>query len=271
MKWKLLIFVLVFASGLAGSVWLLWPEQEPEYVSVSMSVDDLLSDHLPEDELKPILVKPNPADEVIEPVVTDNQPPTRTIPSKALLTVPFAPQAPFGDWGLPYKEACEEASVIMVNRFYRGEKALTKEEVKTAIDDLVAWAVEPMDGEIDTNAETTARYFTEYLQYDPSRVAVVYEPTITDIKAVIAAGYPVIVPAAGRDLGNENFRDPGPIYHMLVIIGYDDDEFITHDPGTRNGAGYRYKQDVLYAAIHDLTPNPEEIRDGRKAMIVVKP
>jgi hypothetical protein len=270
MKRMRVLVMIVLAIFLGVAAWVFWPEQEPEQISVSPGVLDLL---------EPIIEKPadpvqeNPHDEVVdpEPVVTETVPPTRTIPAKALLNVPFAPQAPFGDWELPYKEACEEASVIMVNRFYRGQDTLTPEEVKTAIDDLVAWAQEHMNGKVDSNVKETARYFTEYLEYDPSRVIIIYEPTIADMKAVIASGYPVIIPAAGRDLGNENFRDPGPLYHMLVIIGYEGNDFITHDPGTRNGAGYRYNQDVLYEAIHDLTPVREDINSGRKAMIVVKP
>ena len=159
----------------------------------------------------------------------------------------------------------------MVNRFYRGQASIEQEDVKDAIDAMVAWALEPMQGKIDTDVATTARYFTEYLEYKSSRLAIINAPTIEDIKAVIAAGYPVIVPAAGRDLGNVNFRDPGPLYHMLVIVGYDENDFITNDPGTRNGEGYRYKQQVLYDAIHDLTPVLENIREGRKVMMVVKP
>ena len=54
---------------------------------------------------------------------------------------------------------------------------------------------------------------------------------------------------------------------MLVLTGYDEDEFITNEPGTKNGAGYRYSIDVIMNAMHDLHRPLEE---GRKAVLVVE-
>ena len=62
---------------------------------------------------------------------------------------------------------------------------------------------------------------------------------------------------------------------MLVIIGYDPDkkEFITNDPGTKNGGSYRYNEEVLYNAIWDYptseidTVVPEK---KEKAMLVIQ-
>ncbi len=56
---------------------------------------------------------------------------------------------------------------------------------------------------------------------------------------------------------------------MILIIGYDEDEFITHDPGTMYGSQYHYNQDVLYNAIHDLTDPETDIASGEKAIVVV--
>ncbi len=89
------------------------------------------------------------------------------------------------------------------------------------------------------------------------------------MKNELAKGYPIIVPMAGRDLGNPYFSGEGPWYHALVIIGYDKTSFITNDPGTRRGEHYRYKYDVLMNAIHDWTGVKENIRDGRKVALVV--
>ena len=49
------------------------------------------------------------------------------------LAVPFQPQAPYADWSLPYKEACEEASVTMVAYYYGGQK-LDQATMKQKID-----------------------------------------------------------------------------------------------------------------------------------------
>jgi hypothetical protein len=55
---------------------------------------------------------------------------------------------------------------------------------------------------------------------------------------------------------------------MLVIVGYDSNGFITNDPGTRKGEGYRYSFATLMAAIHDW--NPTDIRQGTPAYLVFK-
>jgi hypothetical protein len=55
---------------------------------------------------------------------------------------------------------------------------------------------------------------------------------------------------------------------MLLVIGYDPltRKFITNDPGTRKGAGYRYDESVLFDAIWEYPsgasdpPYPEGIK-----------
>jgi hypothetical protein len=72
-------------------------------------------------------------------------------------------------------------------------------------------------------------------------------------------------------LGNPNFTPPGPFYHNLVLTGFTKDNLIiTNDPGTRKGEDYSYEVDVLYEAIHDFTGEKSSIKEGKKAMIVVK-
>jgi uncharacterized protein YvpB len=90
--------------------------------------------------------------------------------------------------------------------------------------------------------------------------------TIDDIKKELDDGRPVIVPAAGKILPNPNFRNGGPLYHMLVVKGYDKNGFITNDPGTRKGEGFRYTFNALYNAIHDW--NGGDVLAGQKAYIV---
>ncbi len=273
------LFVLLAGVIVGGGAVLIvyrWQQGlQPVPVKISSTVADLVQPSQPATqptEPKPTTEQPQPT-QPAEPKPSEPAKTTMSIPSSFLIKdVPFTPQAPTADWGLPYQEACEEASVLMVNRFYTKRPLPTDPvEVAKIITDMTIWGEENMDGKLDTNAKTTARYFTEYLEYDPKRVSVVYDMTIDDIKAVIASGKPVIVPAAGRDLGNEHFHEPGPLYHMLVIIGYDSDEFIVNDPGTRFGKGYRYDQHVLFNAVHDLTPVLENIRQGGKVMIVVSP
>ncbi len=95
---------------------------------------------------------------------------------------------------------------------------------------------------------------------------VVKNISIDDIKVELANGNPVIVGVAGKVLNNPNFQNDGPNYHMLVIIGYDQNGFIANDPGTRKGEDYRYTYDNLYDSIHDW--NPSNILDGEKNYLV---
>ena len=106
------------------------------------------------------------------------------------------------------------------------------------------------------------------------RARVRSDVTIDTIKGELAAGNPVIVPAAGRDLGNPYFSGEGPWYHALVIIGYEEgwtgEWFIVNDPGTKRGSHYAYRTQTLLDAIHDWTGVKEEIRNGEKVMVILE-
>lgn len=190
-----------------------------------------------------------------------------TLPKEINLAVPFTSQAPFEDWSMPYKEACEEASVIMVNAFLKNIK-LTKNDVKEEILKLVEWQKDNFGHWEDTDVEETAHILREYYGY--KNIRVVYDISIDDIKREIAQGRPVILPAAGRLLGNKYFRQPGPLYHMLVARGWTKDgKIITNDPGTKRGESYLYEPETLINAIRDW--NNGDVYNGIKAMIIVEP
>ena len=123
---------------------------------------------------------------------------------------------------------------------------------------------------VDTDAADTAETLLNGY-FDIVDYRLVYDFSIEDLKRVMADGL-VIVPTNGQALKNPNFTRPGPLQHMLVITGYDPAtrEFITNDPGTRKGEGYRYEEDILFAAIREYpTGKHLPIKGGRKAMIVV--
>jgi len=184
------------------------------------------------------------------------------------LKVPFVAQAPFAVWDVLHEDACEEASIIMLNAFYTKKISFTKQEMEDGIQKVVAWQKQKFDFFEDTTVEETTLIMKEF--FGTTNAQAVYDITVDDIKKELAAGRPVIVPAAGKLLFNPNFRGGGPDYHMLVIKGYTKNGyFITNDPGTKRGADYIYKMDVLYKAIHDWVPGGN-VLDGRKAMIVVR-
>lgn len=267
MKKHFTLLTIVFVSSLAFSGCSLYPAK-PQQVTLSTPVQELLDEvKLSTDssaDLKPEVILKN----LDEDTHTSEMLPTTTIAGKVSLNVPFIVQAPLANWELPYKEACEEASILMLHTFKQGVQNLSQEEMKQLIDQVTSWESARYPERIHSSAEETTEYLKEIYGYED--ISVIYDFTMDDLKAVLDAGYPVVVPAAGRELGNVNFKVPGPIYHMLVVTGYDDNQFITNDPGTRNGEAYRYDHEVFYNAIHDLTPNVDDILQGRKAMIILK-
>lgn len=170
------------------------------------------------------------------------------LPESINLDVPFVVQAPFANWYLPYKEACEEASLLMVVGYLEGKKIFSQDQIKKEIDDLVSYQENKYGIHKDLNLFETGELAKNYWQLS---YRIISDLDIDKIKLELSEGNPVIIPAAGRLLGNPNFRGEGPLYHMLVIKGYQDDFFITNDPGTRNGKDYLYSSDKLISAVAD--------------------
>ena len=192
--------------------------------------------------------------------------PTSSLPSSLSLDVPFTIQAPFQKWTDFYNEACEEAALITVIHYLENE-GFTQKGADTEIIALADY--ETQNGyAIDVTIAELAQIAQDYYQKQ-TQVFTGTEVTAEKIKELLNANHPVIIPAAGRLLGNPHFRGDGPPYHMLVIRGYDDKYFYTNDPGTRHGENYRYDQEILLNAIHDWTGNKSTIQTGEKAMMIV--
>lgn len=186
--------------------------------------------------------------------------------SRALIKVPFTSQAPKADWSMPYQEACEESAVLMVDYFFK-RKTFTPNIANAEILKVVDWQNKVLGDYVHTNVAQTVRMIKEYFGY--SRVRVLQNVTADDIRAEIRAGHPVILPTAGRMLGNKYFHQPGPIYHMIVVTGFNGRQFITNDSGTKRGEGYVYSEKVLMAAIHDWTGDDATITKGHRLAIVI--
>lgn len=193
------------------------------------------------------------------------------IPDKILISVPFTSQAPLASWDELHEEACEEASLIML-KYYLDKKPLASDIAENEIQRMASFEIKNYGDFKDTAAEQTVKLFYDFFgePANGKKLKAVYDFPKEDLKKYLAEGNPVIIPAAGRLLGNPNFTAPGPLYHNLVLIGYDGNKIITNDPGTRKGRGYAYNIDVLYNAIHDFPGKPEDIMQGRKAMIVLE-
>lgn len=198
------------------------------------------------------------------------------LPAEKNLAVPFTTQAPSANWDQDHEEFCEEAAILMAARYYQHQPFKDTADKEAGLQAIKAWEVKNLGWYYDTTASENARILEELFEL---HVDVVEDPTITQIKAAIAAGQVVIVPAAGRELGNPNFKSPGPIYHNLLIRGYTrDGKFITNDPGTRKGEAYVYDQSVIMSAMHDWVSSGERtvpangsVEFGRKVILIVRP
>ncbi len=195
------------------------------------------------------------------------------LPAEKNLAVPFTSQAPKGVWDADHEEFCEESAVAMAGRFFQGKKFTSTDDADDALFALKDWEIDHLGFFFDTTAAETAQMAEGIYGV---KVTLKVNPTVTDIKRAIADGHVVIVPAAGRELGNPNFTAPGPIYHNLVVRGYTKDgKFITNDPGTRKGEAYVYDQDIVMSAMHDWVPNGARTTaangtaDGRKVVLIV--
>lgn len=186
------------------------------------------------------------------------------LPEKAYIKVPFSPQAPFANWDQPYQDACEEASIIMVHYFLQG-KNLSRETMNSQILKMVAWQEKNWGGHHDLEGSQIAELAKKFYGYKNIRIK--YNFSIDDLKKEISSGNPVILPTAGRLLGNPNFTGAGPLYHALVVKGYTKDWIITNDPGTRNGFDYTYSYSTILAAAHEW--NGGNVSQGRSVMIVL--
>lgn len=179
--------------------------------------------------------------------------------------VPFARQAPFGQWSNPfYEDACEEASLVMVQKFFAG-LPLDEKIMQTELDKVEPWELERFGENLSVDTNKVAIMGREFFGL---QIEVSTEVTIEKIKKELVAGNLIILPLTGRDLHNPNFTGAGPLYHMLVVIGYDRNEFITNDPGTRLGKDYKYPYQTLIDATHDW--NNGDIYNGKKLMLILK-
>lgn len=187
---------------------------------------------------------------------------------RVVYDVPFIPQAPGGKWSDPlFKDACEEASTMMAMLYAKDRKAPA--DIAGALHEVGDYAIRTFGHFVDTSAADTLRLLREYYQVE--NVALLETPTAEDLRDRLAQGNVIVAPTNGRLLGNPNFQTPGPEYHMLIVIGYDEDRdvFIAHDPGTRLGASYVYRSAVLMGAIADYPTGRHETAKERPARVIV--
>jgi len=97
---------------------------------------------------------------------------------------------------------------------------------------------------------------------------VITDPEIADLILEVAMRRPVIVPIDARLIENPYYLEPGPDYHVVVLVGFDSDEmnFIIHDPGTQYGENYKISYWTLMNAIRDWDKEKNDLSLKRKVL-----
>jgi len=187
-----------------------------------------------------------------------------SIPNEVNWDVPFAVQAPYGSWDYTHEEACEEAAMLMAKRFFYGQKISGPDDIEAGLQQIISWEKEHLGFFESTTAEESARVLREMFGL---KTEIISEPSAGQIREALASKRLVLVPSAGRQIGNPFYKSPGPLYHMLLLKGYTPTQFITNDAGTKRGANYPYDFQTVLNANHDW--NGGDVEHGAKKIIVV--
>jgi len=270
---KLNIFCLVLSGCfLVGAFWVWWPltkdlkiKRLEDYTTQETNNKQQIADNsvdikaLKHESIKTVEKLDNKiTSNTIEQVIIKE-----ALLKEFILNVPFTSQAPEKNWEQPWQDACEEAVLLMFDAYYKNynlSPLFAKDEILKMVnlETTKGWGY-------DIDAEQIKSLGSEFLHLN---LKIVENPTIEMIKEFIVNKKPVYVVASGKDLPNPHFQNGGPDYHTVVIKGYDEENFITNDPGTQFGQSFKYKYQDLMNAIHDW--NGGDVKNGRRVVLVVE-
>ncbi len=180
-------------------------------------------------------------------------PPKKEKVAEVVLPVPYINEAPRGIWSAPWGNACEEASITMIEKYYLGEKVVSVEEAESFMQILFDAQDRLYSSNRNADSTRVAKLISDYASFNGF---IKDKPTLDEIKNELQQKRPVIAMHYGFGLQNKNipFIPTGSSYHNTVIIGYDDktQEFITNDSGDAiEGRGHRYGYELFMNSLHD--------------------
>ena len=204
------------------------------------------------------------------PIDLSTATPSGQLPAAVILPVPFTTHAPLANWS-QRQHTCEEASLLMVDRYLRGDRSTGTIDPRTAdqeINQITTW--KPA---VDLTAQQVGQVALQHMGWAFN----VLPATRLQMKQQLALGRPLIVGVRTHGLGNSNypgyrtnFEQTGwSVSHYLVVVGYDQsDSFILNDPGITAGHGYHIKYDQLMHAIDDLDQAYPNLNSGRVFLVL---
>jgi hypothetical protein len=197
-------------------------------------------------------------------------PPPVNLPVAVLLPVPFTSQAPLNNWA-DRQHTCEEASLVMVDRYLKGDHSgalIDPHTADAAINQVTTWkpAVDLTIQQVGDVARNNWGYAYKILPSDR-----------LNMKQQLSLGRPLIFGVRTHGLGNPNYPGYSSHYeqagwsvsHYLVVTGYNgSDQYILNDPGLTRGHGYAISYDQLMHAVDDLDQAYPSLNAGRVFLVL---
>ena len=210
---------------------------------------------------------PLPANVILEPNLVSSQQKTVTV-----LSVPYISEAPDNIWTGPWKNACEEAAIAMVEKFYLGDKSVSVSEAKTFMLNLFDEQDKAHGSNANSDATRTNQLINDHTSFTGQ---IKTNPSLAEIKAEITAGRPVIAFHRGFDLHNDHipFLPSGSSYHSTVVMGFDEQnqEFLVNDPGDEiEGEAHRYTYEIFMNSLHDYNYENNKADGPAKVIFTTK-
>jgi len=187
--------------------------------------------------------------------------------------VPFVAQAPNGNWSdARQADACEEASVMMAMAWVHGDSRIDTNVAEPEIHSISDFERAEWGYYEDTGiADTAERILEGWYKYENYEIK--EDVGIDDVYRALAAGNVVIAPVDGSILAHPGFRRPYPIRHMVLVVGYDAEhgDFLVHEPGSSQGAYWRYPRQTFADALRDYPSGIHlPVTENKTAIIIVK-
>ena len=120
---------------------------------------------------------------------------------QVILAVPYVPEAPDGNWTGPWKNACEESSIAMVEYYYTGNSTPSKIASKAFMWDLFSKQNSLYGSNADADSVRTNYLINNFSSFYGK---VIDNPTLEQIKKELQQKRPVISLHYGFDLKNKN-------------------------------------------------------------------
>ena len=192
------------------------------------------------------------------------------LPTAVILPVPFTSQAPLNNWA-DRQHTCEEATLLMVDRYLRGDHSgglIDPRTADAAINQITGW--KPT---VDLTSQQVGEVAQRYMGYAYK----ILPADRLNMKQQLALGRPLMVGVRTHGLGNPNypgyrthFEQTGySVSHFLAVVGYNQsDQYVLNDPGLTKGHGYVISYDQLMHAIDDLDQAYPSLNSGRVFVVL---